>query len=349
MSTALAEVQKPQGLALVTIEESVLRGLQNICTDAEGNVAEPREVIAFAQFCAKKGLDPFAKQVYFIKDKRGKVSYQISIDGLRGRAEATGKYRGREGPFFMSKSKPGEWTDYWIEDGPPAACKVGIKREGWDTTWATCRFKSFVGVVSDYTPWGKSPDNQLAKCAEAAGLRVAFPERCGNLYVVEEIGINGDHIVDAEFVDEAPAPAPPQANFKHIDTSSPEPVKRQKKAKADAPAPASPQAEEPAEDIQTKAAGLFGGRILDAAGEDFSKIHDGDKPASVQEINEVWAAFRNTYGRPEAGQTDAQGKANATAKFEQLFPDIKSMRTASKQEVADIWAHLNALTQEAKF
>jgi len=230
-------------LALAQIEAPVIDALRKLCVDAEGKPASENEVMAFAQYCAKKGLDPFSKHAYFIKDKRGKVSYQISIDGLRGRAEATGRYRGRLGPYWMGKDK--EWRDYWAEDGAPLAARVGVLREGWsEPCWGFARFKSFCGIVQDYTPWGKAPDNQLAKCAEAQALRAAFPEVCGGLYLSEDYTA-GVESVDGEIIPEPETPAPaPAKKFKHVDVSKPVETTPPKRGKAEAaPEPAKPASE----------------------------------------------------------------------------------------------------------
>lgn len=333
---------KPQ-LSLAQIDASVIDALRKLCLDADGKPATENEVMAFAQYCAKKGLDPFSKHCYFIKDKRGRVSYQISIDGLRGRAEATGRYRGRLGPYWMGKDKT--WHDYWVEDGAPLAARVGVLREGWtEPCWGFARFKSFAGIVQDYTPWGKAPDNQLAKCAEAQALRAAFPEVCGGLYLSEDYTA-GVESVDGEIIPEPEAPAPaPAKKFKHVDVSkpvetsapkkskaepapvsAPEPAKQAQEAPVPAPDPAKPAQEAPVSALETLkqvVQEVFPGAQEVAPQVD---VFGDNEPASEELKSDVWIRWCERFG-----------KTNAKAEMQRLLPEITSMRAATVGQVAKI-------------
>lgn len=323
---------KPQ-LALVQIDAAVIDALRKLCLDADGKPASDAEILAYAQYCAKKGMDPFAKHCYFIKDKRGKVSYQISIDGLRGRAEATGRYRGRLGPYWMGKDK--EWRDYWVDDGAPLAAKVGVLRDGWsEPCWGFARFKSFCGIVKDYTPWVKAPDNQLAKCAEAQALRAAFPEVCGGLYLSEDYTA-GVESVDGEIIPEPETPAPaPAKKFRHIDVSKPIETSAPKKGKAK-PAPETvPEPAKPAQEAPVPAAVETHQQMVEQAQEVFPGAQDvtpqvdvfGDnEPASEELKSDVWIRWCERFG-----------KANAKAEMQRLLPEITSMRAATVGQVAKI-------------
>lgn len=336
---------KPQ-LLLAQIDASVIDALRKLCVDADGKPASENEVIAFAQYCAKKGLDPFSKHCYFIKDKRGRVSYHISIDGLRGRAEATGRYRGRLGPYWMGKDKT--WHDYWVEDGAPLAARVGVLREGWsEPCWGFARFKSFCGVVQDYTPWGKAPDNQLAKCAEAQALRAAFPEVCGGLYLSEDYTA-GVESVDGEIVPEPETPVPaPNKKFKHVDVSKPVETTASKKSKAEAAPEPAPEPAKPAQEASVSAVVETHQQMVTQAQEVFPGAQDvtpkidalGDNdPASEELKSEVWMLWCQRFG-----------KANAKAKMQELLPEIASMRNATFGQVARIHEVLSANNQEKEF
>jgi phage recombination protein Bet len=141
-------------------------------TIAKGATSDELEL--FIAVCRRTGLDPFLKQIYFVK-YGGKVAIQVGIDGYRSLAERTNLYGGQIGPEWCDAG--GDWHDVWLEDGPPAAARVGIIRKDWDRpVFATCRFKSYV-KATDF--WRDSPDNMLAKCAESLAFRKAFPTELG--------------------------------------------------------------------------------------------------------------------------------------------------------------------------
>jgi phage recombination protein Bet len=143
----------------------------------------PDQIELFVQYCQAKGLDPFGREVYSII-RQGRPTFQMGIDGLRGKAEETGEYNGQETAWC---SEDGKWVDVWVSGLPPFAARVSVFRRGID--------KPFVGIAlwTEYKPsdndfiWKKMPSNQLAKCAEAIALRKAFPRKLGGLYAAEEM------------------------------------------------------------------------------------------------------------------------------------------------------------------
>lgn len=171
----------------------------------------PEDEIKLALHRAKVlGLDPLAKQIYFERRKQydGSVSTitTIAIESYRLQADRTGKYAGQEGPYWCGPD--GTWHDVWIpSDGEkyPYAAKVGIRRVDFTAVlWSVCRFDAYCARrkarSGDRGPaplkhfWEKYPDSQIAKCAEAAGLRRAFPAELANVYLPEEVDAdsNGD-------------------------------------------------------------------------------------------------------------------------------------------------------------
>ena len=65
--------------------------------------AKPHEIGLFLHQCKRTKLDPFSRQIYFIKDRRGKVQIQTSIDGFRVIAQRSKGYQGQTTPLFFDK------------------------------------------------------------------------------------------------------------------------------------------------------------------------------------------------------------------------------------------------------
>lgn len=197
---ALVELPKEKALYLseqysITIQQvEVVR--RAVCIGATDF-----ELEFFLATCKRVGLDPFARQIWFIKrpqkqlDARGNEVWtdvgrpETSIDGYRTIAERTGQYEG-QAPMQWCDAK-GKWSDVWLDENPPHAAKATVFRAGFrEALTNVALFREFCPVFKN----GKSPEmwkkmaaNQIAKCAEAGAFRRAFPRDLSGLITDTEI------------------------------------------------------------------------------------------------------------------------------------------------------------------
>lgn len=154
------------------------------------------ELAGFLHLCQRTGLDPFSRQIYLIgrwdkKQQRKVFTPQTGIDGYRvvaNRAIASGGGTiGYEDTQWCGKD--GRWRDVWVSEEPPAAAKVTVLRDGQRFP-AVAGYREYVQTGREGSPvglWAKMPAGQLAKCASALALRMAFPHDLAGVYTAEEM------------------------------------------------------------------------------------------------------------------------------------------------------------------
>ncbi|GAC70805.1 recombinase RecT [Gordonia soli] len=187
--------------------------------------ATDEDVQVFFHQAKRTGLDPFARQIYMI-GRRTKVkewdpnqrkqiekwvmkqTIQIGIDGYRlgGRriASALGIKLEKDGPHWHDGNG---WVDVWLDPArPPAAARYSITRDG-ETFTATAMYSEYVQTYNTQqgpqpnSMWSKMPANQLAKCAEAAAWRQAFPDQFSGV-IFEDAAQHT--VIDADVIEEEP-------------------------------------------------------------------------------------------------------------------------------------------------
>lgn len=159
-------------------------------------------VILALSYCKARRLDPFKRNVHIVpiwdqKQRRMVDTVWPGIGELRTTATRTGTYAGLEktefGPMKTREFRPAQGEPFVVEF--PDWAQVTVKRmvqgrevsfEGpmvfWEETFSSNR---------DGCPnsmWRNRPRGQIAKCAEAAALRAAFPEELGDAWASDEAG-----------------------------------------------------------------------------------------------------------------------------------------------------------------
>jgi phage recombination protein Bet len=142
---------------------------------------------------ARTGLDPLSGQIRLVKRPDGQggqaCTIQTGIDGFRLVSERTGRYAGMKGPLWCGPD--GDWRDVWLDEGHPAAAKVGILRSDFqEPVWGVALWNEYVqttkeGRVTRF--WDRMGALMLAKCAEALARRLAFPQDLSGIYTHEEM------------------------------------------------------------------------------------------------------------------------------------------------------------------
>jgi len=147
------------------------------------------ELAMFLAQCKRTGLDCMTRQIYFIKDSKGKVQIQTSVDGFRLIAERSDKYEGQTKAEWCDYN--GKWVDVWLSQDLPAAARVGVFKKGFrEPVYGTALFEEYAQRYPSGElgfMWGKMPALMIAKVAECLAIRKAFPNDLSGIYAAEEM------------------------------------------------------------------------------------------------------------------------------------------------------------------
>lgn len=180
--------QAPQSTALARREPTTVAQWgpehEQIVRAAYAPGASEAEFAVMWAGARSRGLDPVKKQIFFIKRfdamRGGDVwASQVSIDGFRSIAVSSAHYDGQDEP------------EYEYADGHLVLARVRVWRKGVSRAFVgVARWNEYVQTKKSGDPthmWEKMEHTMLSKCAEALGLRKAFPELLGGLYSEEEM------------------------------------------------------------------------------------------------------------------------------------------------------------------
>jgi phage recombination protein Bet len=142
------------------------------------------DLAMFVEACNALGLNPLVRQAYWIK-RNGRGALQVAIDGFRAVADGAGNYAGSSEPVFRGRI---EWRHRGKVLLVPEYAQVTVWKivQGHKAAFTgEARWMEYVpkvdGAAAESDMWAKMPFNQLAKCAEAQGLRKGWALQLGKV------------------------------------------------------------------------------------------------------------------------------------------------------------------------
>lgn len=139
--------------------------------------ATPAELAMFLEFCKSTGLNPFKKEIWFIKPQSGRLQMMTGINGFYTIANKHPQYDGMEEPTYETDDK-----------GQLLSVTVKVWRKDRRFPSVGC---AHMAEYKQGTPiWREKPRTMLLKVAESIALRKAFPQELNGLYTAEEMPAN---------------------------------------------------------------------------------------------------------------------------------------------------------------
>lgn len=145
--------------ALKTLTQTVAKG------------ATPPELALFVEMCRSTGLNPFKREIWFIKTAQG-VQMMTGINGFYQIANKHPMYDGTE-------------TEIVEEGGRIIKAVARVHRK--DRKIPSIAEAYMEEYAKPYGNWKTMPRVMISKCAESMALRKAFPQELNGLYSTEEM------------------------------------------------------------------------------------------------------------------------------------------------------------------
>lgn len=139
-------------------------------TVAQG--ATDAEFAMFLEYCKSTKLNPFKKEVWFIKGKDGRIQMMTGINGFYAIANDHPQFDGLEVDVFPAEGKPIKAVArcYRKDRSRPMVAEAYFQEYG-----------------KTYGNWTTMPRVMISKCAESMALRKSFPQELNDLYTAEEM------------------------------------------------------------------------------------------------------------------------------------------------------------------
>ena len=157
---------------------------------ASGQEASDTDCMKFMALCKARGLNPFEGDAFLqgYDSKDGpKFSLITAHQAFLKRAESNAEFDGMESGVVVSRG--GNIVEYegdMVLDGDTliGGWSRVFRRDRSKPTYRRLNLKTF---NTGRSRWEKDPAGMIVKCAEADGLRSAFPNSCGGMYMQGEI------------------------------------------------------------------------------------------------------------------------------------------------------------------
>lgn len=180
------QLQTTKGAYLTDLQQLDGETLRNFVDPK--HQASPQELQMLLAIVKNRNLNPFTKEVYFIKYGNNPAQIVVSKDAFMKRAEQNSNYDGFESGVIYEDEK-GELKTKKGVILPRKATLIG----GWCEVYRKDRSRPVYREVelSAYNThknwWQKAPGQMIEKVAIVAAVRDAFSENVGGLYTADEM------------------------------------------------------------------------------------------------------------------------------------------------------------------
>ena len=223
--TQVARIPQRDG-ALVTAEQA--EAIRTALKSSLYPGASDASVDLVLSYCKAAGLDPMQKPVHIVPmwDSKSRQTRDVVMPGIglyRTNAARTGQFAGMSEPVFgpmVTERLGGREVTFpeWCRVTAYRQLPTGHIAEFTATEYWVENYAIKGGKDQDQSPnamWSKRVRGQIAKCAQAQALRMAFPEAVGSAPTAEEMEgktLEGDATIVAQPT-RAELPAYPAQDF----------------------------------------------------------------------------------------------------------------------------------------